>query len=92
MVNASNGNATPAFYRDKEKNEIDLVLKFSSGAIYAIEVKVNPDAKAKKGYVIGCEAVGVTERLVVHSGETDFTSGEGVSRLNIISALKRLPQ
>ena len=92
IVNASNGNATPAFYRDKEKNEIDLVLKFSNGAIFAIEVKANPGAKATKGYAIGCDAVGATDRFVVHSGETDFTSDEGVSRLRLISALKRLPK
>ena len=92
IVNASNRDATPAFYRDKEKNEIDLVLRFSSDAIYAIEIKVNSDAKAKKGYAIGCDAVGATHRLVVHSGETDFTSDEGVPRLKLVSALKRLPQ
>lgn len=92
IVNASNGNATPAFYRDKEKNEIDLVLRFSSGAIYAIEMKVNSDAKAKKGYAIGCDAVGATHRLVVHSSETDFTSDDGVPRLKLVSALKRLPR
>lgn len=92
IVNASNGNATPAFYRDKEKNEIDLVLRFSNDAIYAIEIKVNSDAKAKKGFAIGCNAVGATQRLVVHSGETDITSDEGVPRLKLVSALKQLPQ
>lgn len=91
IVNSSNGNATPAFYRDKEKNEIDLVLRFSSDAIYAIEIKVSSDAKAKKGFAIGCDAVGATQRLVVHSGETDFTSDEGVPRLKLVSALRRLP-
>ncbi|WP_375230028.1 ATP-binding protein [Roseobacter sp. S98] len=92
IVNASSGNATPAFYRDKEKNEIDLVLRFSSDAIYAIEMKLNSDAKTKKGFAIGCDAVGATQRLVVHSGETDFTSDEGVPRLKLVSALKQLPQ
>ncbi|MEO9517772.1 MAG: hypothetical protein ABJH45_15465 [Paracoccaceae bacterium] len=41
IVNVSNGNATPAFYRDKEKNEFNLVLRFSSDAIYAIEMKLD---------------------------------------------------
>lgn len=91
IVNASNGNATPAFYRDKEKNEIDLVLRFSSDAIYAIEIKVNSDTKANKSFAIGCKAVGATQRLVVHSGETDITSDEGVPRLKLVSALKQLP-
>lgn len=91
IVNASSGNATPAFYRDKEKNEIDLVLRFSSDAMYAIELKVSSDTKAKKGFAIGCEAVGATQKLVVHAGEVDFTSDEGVPRLKLVSALKRLP-
>lgn len=91
IVNASSGNATPAFYRDKEKNEVDLVLRFSSDAVYAIELKMSSGAKAKKGFAIGCDAVGATQKLVVHSGETDFTSDEGVPRLKLVSALKRLP-
>lgn len=91
IVNASNGHATPAFYRDKEKNEIDLVLRFPNDTTYAIEIKVSSDAKAKKGFAIGCDAVGATQRLVVHSSETDFISDEGVPRLRLISALKRLP-
>lgn len=92
IVNASSGNAIPAFYRDREQNEIDLVLRFASNAIYSIEMKVNPDAKAKRGFAIGCDAIRATERLVVHSGEADFTSDEGVPRLNLISALGRLPK
>ena len=90
IINATSDNVMPAFYRDKEKNEIDLVLNFSTGATYAIEIKVNEMARAKKGFSVGCEAIGATHRMVVHSGEADQTSKEGVSRLTLISALKSL--
>jgi len=92
IATVTSGNATPAFYRDKEKNEIDLVLRFPGGVIYAIEIKVSSGAKAKKGFALGCDAVGATDRMVVHSDETDFFSDDGVPRLNLVSALKRLPQ
>ena len=92
IINAAAKETTPAFYRDNEKNEIDLVLRFSSNEVYAIEIKVSAAAKATKGFAVGCDAVGATHRIVVHSGETDVTSNEGVPRLNLLSALKSLPQ
>jgi predicted AAA+ superfamily ATPase len=91
IINASTGIATPAFYRDKEKNEIDLVLRFFSSEVFAIEMKVGTATKAKSGFSVGCDAVGATHRFVVHAGETDLNSNEGVSRLSLLSALKSLP-
>ena len=90
IVNSATGNATPAHYRDGE-DEIDLILQFSINEVYAIEIKLKSDAKAKKGFAIGCKAVGATHKMVVHSGETDFNSGSGVPRLKLVSALRWLP-
>ncbi len=91
IVNASSGNATPAFYR-KEQNEIDLVLSFHSGHTFAIEFKVNEAVKAKKGFAIGCSRIGATDAMVVHAGEADHSLDGGVSRLTLVSALRSIPQ
>lgn len=92
IVNASSGNATPAFYRDKEKNEIDLVLSFPTGPTFAIEIKVNETAKAKKGFSVGCNMIGATNKIVVHAGEADHTLKEGISRLTLVSAIRSIIQ
>ncbi|MEH6741787.1 MAG: DUF4143 domain-containing protein, partial [Sulfitobacter sp.] len=92
IINAASDNVTPAFYRDKNQNEIDLVLNFSNGTIYAIEIKMNETSRAKKGFAIGCDEIGATHRIVVHSGERDITLNEGVSRLSLISVLKEMPK
>jgi predicted AAA+ superfamily ATPase len=92
IINAASENVTPAFYPDKEQNEIDLVLNFSTGATYAIEIKVNEAALAKKGFSIGCDAIGATHRIVVHAGERDITSINGIPRLTLISAIRSLPK
>ncbi|MGH1369851.1 MAG: ATP-binding protein [Maritimibacter sp.] len=92
IVNASSGNATPAFYRDKEQNEIDLVLSFHSGHTFAIEFKVNEAVKAKKGFAIGCHRIGATHTMVVHAGEVDHSLDGGVSRRTLVSALRSIPQ
>ena len=92
LVNASSGNATPAFYRDKEQNEIDLVLSFHGEHTFAIEFKVNEAVTAKKGFAIGCNRIGATHTMVVHAGEADHSLDGGVSRLTLVSALRSIPQ
>ena len=90
IVNSATGNATPAHYRDGE-DEIDLVLQFSIKEVYAIEIKLESAKNAKIGFGNGCDAVGATRKMVVHSGETDFTPDSGVHRLKLLSALRSLP-
>ena len=93
IINASPRDVTPAFYRDKEKNEIDLVLCFSNGNTYAIEFKVSETACVTKSFPVGCIAIGATHKIVVHAGESDKTSTtNSVSWLSLTSALRSLPQ
>lgn len=90
IINAASENVTPAFYRDKEQNEIDLVLNFSTGATCAIEIKVNEAALANKGFSIGCNAIGATHKIIVHAGESDIINGKAIPRLTLISAIRSL--
>ncbi|MHA6267196.1 ATP-binding protein [Aliiroseovarius sp. CAU 1755] len=90
IINAASGHVTPAFYRDKNQNEIDLVLNYSSGATCAIEIKRNETARAKSGFAVGCDAIGATHRMVVHGGESDIRPDDGIQRLSLISAIRSL--
>ena len=92
IINVSPKNVKPAFYRDKEKNEIDLVLKFSDELTYAIEIKLNDEKSVSRGFHVGCNSIGATHKIVVHAGESNTRSVNGVSRLSLISALQSLPQ
>ncbi len=92
IINAAQGSGIPAFYRDKDKNEIDLVLNFSSGKVLAIECKVNEKKGVEKGFAIACTNIGATQRLVVHTGGADKKLEEGVSRLTLFSAIRSLPE
>ncbi|WP_167356429.1 ATP-binding protein [Sulfitobacter delicatus] len=92
IINSIPPSVISAYYRDRDRNEIDLVLNSHDGEVYAIEVKLNEQTKAKKGFGLGCAVIGATKKLVVHSGETDQTSEGGVPRLTLPSALKSLPQ
>lgn len=96
LIHAADGSCGCQFYRakgDQGENEIDLILNFPSqnGRLIAIEFKVGQQQKAKKGFHIGCAALGVKneDRFVVHAGpRPEFN--QPVSRLDILSAVDRI--
>lgn len=92
IINAAPENTTPAFYRDDDDHEIDLVLNFPNKRVYAIELKVSGNKSAKKGFAIACENIAATDKMVVHSGKVDKISDGGVPRLSLISAIRSLPR
>lgn len=63
--------APPRFYRDREGNEVDLVLDFRPirPLCFAIEFKVNEAAMPEAGFWEACKAISPTHKLMVHSGE-----------------------
>lgn len=73
----------PSHYRSSGGAEIDLVLSFASGALWAIEVKRSPAAKPQRGFHEACEAIGVQRRILVRSGEGRFPLGNGVESVGL---------
>jgi len=95
MIVATEGYMSPQFYRKTVDgpgaDEIDLVLDGQKlgGRIVAIECKTNPSDRPKLGFYRGCEAIGATDRFVVHAGVEPILGG-AVDKLDLTSALRRL--
>lgn len=71
--------ATPWFYRTSAGAEIDLIIELSPRKKYAIEIKRSLSPVASKGFYLGCEDIGVTQRVIVYPGKEHFpTSGETI--------------
>lgn len=83
--------ADPYFYRDKDGNEIDLVLDFRSGSkeLIAIEFKVNEDESVRAGFWRACEDLRPTQKLLVHSG-TLVNDTNYLSSLTLMAAIKKI--
>lgn len=60
------------FYRTSAGAEIDLVLEPPCGSPLAIEIKRSAAPTISKGFRIGCEDIGATQRWVVHAGPSRF--------------------
>ncbi len=60
------------FYRTAVGAEIDLLLKISSKALWAIEIKNSVAPKITKGFHIACEDVKANKKYVVYGGDDEF--------------------
>jgi len=96
LIHAADGRCGYQFYREKGdqgENEIDLILDFPSqnDRLIAIEFKVGQQQKAKKGFHIGCTALGVKDedRFVVHAGGRPELD-QPIPRLDIVTAVDRI--
>jgi hypothetical protein len=70
---------TPWFYRTAAGAEIDLIIEHSPKKKYAIEIKRSLSPALSKGFYLGCEDVGATQRFIVYPGKERFpTSGDTI--------------
>ena len=65
----------PFFYRTSAGAEIDLVLEFGLGDLWAVEIKASRMPTLKKGFHIACEDLKVKEKFVIHTDEDQFSIG-----------------
>lgn len=69
--------ATPWFYRTSAGAEIDLIIEQSPRKKYAIEIKRSLSPAVSKGFYLGCDDIGATQRFIVYPGKERFpTSGD----------------
>jgi predicted AAA+ superfamily ATPase len=71
--------AVPYYYRDHDKNEIDLVLEFSATDRIAVEIKSG--GNPKRGFYVGIERIRANDAYVVKSD----ISRASPTRLSVLS-------
>lgn len=94
LIRASDGRATPQFYREDDGfgfDELDLVLDFGPpiSRIVAIEFKTNPNTPPRPGFYRARAKIAATDSFVVHSGDTSRID-DPVERLDLASAIARV--
>lgn len=79
-----------SYYRTAIGAEIDLLLEFPGGAIWAVEIKRSSAPTVSKGYYIACDDVGATRRLVVSSANARFPMAGGIEHLPLLELMHDL--
>ena len=78
------------FYRTSAGAEIDLLLVWPSGAMWAIEMKRSLTPKVERGFHIACEDLAPARKLVVYPGTDTFSLGHGVQAMPLAKLCQEL--
>lgn len=68
LINCASTWTTPFYFRTSAGAEIDLLLEFPGGSLWAIEVKRSLSPKVERGFHIACDDLKPQRRLVVYAG------------------------
>jgi uncharacterized protein len=71
------------FYRTAGGAEIDLVLAWPNGALWAIEVKRSLAPKVERGFHVACEDLAPTKRFLVHPGTERWPLANGIEAIGL---------
>jgi predicted AAA+ superfamily ATPase len=78
------------YYRTQAQAEIDLVLEGPRRQVIAIEIKRTLSPRVGKGFRLGSEDVGATERYYVIPGADTFPLGHETQAIGLLDMAKRL--
>jgi predicted AAA+ superfamily ATPase len=80
----------PFYYGTPGGAEIDLLLEFSPGEKWAIEIKRKSSPTLSKGFHIACEDIKPTRKYIVYSGKDSFSIGEGVVAISLFDLMQEI--
>lgn len=78
------------FYRSSGGAEIDLLLSWPNGAMWAIEIKRSLSPKVERGFHAACEDLSPTRKLVVYPGAESYPLGHDVFAVSLSSLCAEL--
>ncbi|MGE5386140.1 MAG: ATP-binding protein [Betaproteobacteria bacterium] len=89
LVNAPEG-VQGHFYRTGGGAEIDLLLAFPDGALWAVEIKRSLTPKVERGFHSACADLGPSRKLVVYPGNERYRIAEDIFAVSLPDACQQL--
>ncbi len=83
-------NVQPYFYRSSAGAEIDLLLAWPSGDLWAIEIKRSLSPKLERGFHAACADLQPKRKLVIYPGQEAFPLGNGVQTMPLAALCHEL--
>ena len=90
LLSCAPANVQGYFYRTSGGAEVDLLLAWPGGEIWAIEVKRSLSPKVERGFHSACEDLGPARKLVVYPGSESFPLGNDVHAVPLHALCREL--
>jgi predicted AAA+ superfamily ATPase len=71
------------FYRTSAGAEVDLVLSWPDGALWAVEVKRSLAPKVERGFHTACEDLAPARRIIVYPGQDRWPLANGIEVMGL---------
>ena len=84
------GPAEPFFYRTAGGAEIDLLLAWPGGSLWAIEIKRSLAPRLERGFHAACEDLKPERRLAAYPGTERYPMGSSVEAIPLPALMEAL--
>lgn len=96
LLSCAPANVQAYFYRSAAGAEIDLLLAWPGGELWAIEIKRSLTPKAERGFYSACSDLAPSRKLVVYPGQESFLLGADVQVVSLLGlcqeiAIRKIP-
>lgn len=81
LINCAGSHAQSYFYRTGGGAEIDLLMAWSDGALWAVEVKRSLNPKPERGFHVACADLAPQRRFVVYPGTERYRITEEIEAI-----------
>ncbi|MCB1806046.1 MAG: ATP-binding protein [Candidatus Competibacteraceae bacterium] len=82
--------AAIGFYRTKGGAEIDLIIDFGTGELWAVEIKRSSAPTIAKGFHIACEDLKPTQKYAVYGGNERFPMSGGIQIISLTEIMHEI--
>lgn len=77
------------YFKTAAGSEIDLVIEYKL-EIFAIEIKRTLNPKLSKGFLLGCEDIGATQKFFVYGGQETFPLGSDTFAVSLKTIMEKI--
>jgi predicted AAA+ superfamily ATPase len=90
LLSCLSKEASGYYYRSSGGAEIDLLLNWPDGEIWAIEIKRSLNPKLERGFYSACKDVKPSRKFVVYPGEESYRISEDVNVISLKGLVEQL--
>jgi hypothetical protein len=88
LLNCAPEGAQGYFYRSSGGAEIDLLMCWPNGELWAVEIKRSLTPKLERGFHAACVDLKPARKLVIYPGEESYRLAEDIEAMNPLAALR----
>lgn len=92
LIAAAPEGTTASFYRTSAGAEIDLLLQFPGGELWAFEVKSGLAPRLEKGFHHAREDLNPSRSFVIYAGTERYPVAEGVEAIGLLDMVRQLTE